>query len=167
MKIGIVADTHDNLSAVHTIVNEFERRGVEVILHCGDVIAPPIIPAFDGFEFHLVFGNNDGETDGLRRAIDDLGKESMCHGRFTAIELDGIQFAMLHGEDLVEVEAYARAGTYDYVLYGHHHERREERIGETWIVNPGAHFPSVPVEHQTVVVLDTKTGEHTFVPLLE
>lgn len=159
MKVGIISDTHDNVAAVKAAVETFSRADVGPIVHCGDVIAPPVIPFFDGFEFHLVFGNNDGETVGLRSAVADLEPTGHCHGRFGIIEFDGVRIAALHGEDLDEVTQYAESGAFDLVCHGHHHETRLETVGDTTVLNPGAHFPTVPEAHQTVAILDTATHE--------
>ena len=31
----------------------------------------------------------------------------------------------------------AKSGEYDAIFYGHNHLRKREKIGETWVVNPG------------------------------
>ena len=165
MRCGIIADTHDNVDAVERAVAVFVDEGVDAIIHCGDIIAPPVVPFFDGFEVHAVLGNNDGERDGLERAFADLGTDSELHGRFAELSFDGTRFAVLHGEDLDEVESHAASGDYDYVCYGHHHEVEQRRIGETTIINPGAHFPTVPGEHQCVAIVDTGSDEVQFVTL--
>ena len=167
MLIGVIADTHDNFGAAQAATELFHDEGVGVILHCGDIIAPPMLEAFRGFEFHLVLGNNDGETAGLRSTVANLGAESTCHGRFAQLGFDGTRIAMLHGEDLDEVRAYAETGAYDFVLHGHHHEVRIEPVGETTIVNPGGHFPTIPAEHRAVAIIDTETNEVTVRPLEE
>jgi len=62
MLVGIVADTHDNLDLVEAAVETFEERGVDAVVHCGDIVAPFSAVPFDAeFEFHAVRGNNDGE----------------------------------------------------------------------------------------------------------
>lgn len=163
MRLGIVADTHDNLAAVDRIVETFEREGIETVIHCGDFIAPPVVGHFDGLELHGVLGNNDGELDGLEAAFRQLGGGSRLHGRFADLHFPGARIAVLHGEDRDEVEGFAASGEYDYVCYGHHHRRDRREIDGTTILNPGAQFPSVPDEHRTVVVLDTETDELRFV----
>jgi hypothetical protein len=50
MILGILADTHrDKANAIAHVVEEFRKRGVEVIIHCGDIEA--------GFLKADVFGN--------------------------------------------------------------------------------------------------------------
>lgn len=165
MQLGVIADTHDNVEAANTAVEIFDDEGVETLIHCGDVIAPPMLPLFEGFALHLVLGNNDGETAGLRTGVGNLNPESVCHGRFANLEFDGRWFAVLHGEDLDEVQAYAETGAFDYVLHGHHHEARTTSVGACTILNPGGHFPTIPDEHRSVAIVDTDGPSHRFVPV--
>lgn len=154
--IGVVSDTHDNVNAVESIVEKFEDEGVDTVIHCGDYIAPPVMPFFDteAFELHGVLGNNDGEVEGLKAAFDAMDAE--LHGRFADLTLEGRRFAVLHGEDQDEVQEYAESGEYDYVLYGHYHVKEKRDVDGTTVVNPGAHFPTVPDEHRTVALVDTE-----------
>lgn len=164
--VGIIADTHDNVEAIENAVAVFEAEGVETIIHCGDFIAPPVLEFFEGLSVHGVLGNNDGEIEGLEAAFDDLAGSEL-HGRFADLEFDGRSFAVLHGEDREEVEGYTESGKYDFVCYGHHHERERREVGETTVINPGAQFPTVPDDHRTVAVVDTKAGEVRFRSLAE
>ena len=45
MKIGVLADTHDNLGAIAVAVEFFNREGVGHVLHAGDFVAPFAINA--------------------------------------------------------------------------------------------------------------------------
>lgn len=158
MPIGILADTHDNLAAVEAALAVFADRGVERILHCGDVIAPPMLEAFEGYHLDLVLGNNDGEVAGLRAGLADLDPPGTCHGRFGVVEVDGMRCAMMHGERLAEVDACARSGAFDLVLHGHHHETRRETVDGTNVINPGGHFPTIPPKHRNVGLLAPGSG---------
>jgi hypothetical protein len=162
MRLGIISDTHDNVDAVERAVSVFEREGCDALVHCGDFIAPPVLPFFEGFEVHGVLGNNDGELDGLEAGFRALGNGSELHGRRAALAFDGVSVAVLHGESLDDVEDLASSGEYDLVCYGHHHERDEHEVAECLVLNPGAHFPTVPAEHRTVATYDTDSGEATF-----
>jgi putative phosphoesterase len=156
MQVGILSDTHDNVPAVRAAMDVFEEAGVETAVHCGDFIAPPVVPHLDreGIAVHAVRGNNDGEREGLLAAFEDLPGGTL-HGRFAELTLGGRRFAVLHGEEKPVVEALAASGAYDYVAYGHWHAREERSVGETTVINPGAHFPTVGEEHRTVAVVDT------------
>ncbi len=160
MRVGIISDTHDNVAAVERATEIFDEEGIETLIHCGDFIAPPVIPFFEGFSLHGVLGNNDGEVEGLERAFEDIDGE--LHGRFADIELGGARFGVLHGESKAEVESYAESGEFDFVCYGHHHEREKQEVGETIVLNPGAQFPTVPDDHRTVAIADTRSDEVGF-----
>jgi hypothetical protein len=166
MLLGIVSDTHDNVAAVERAVAAFEERGVDAVVHCGDYIAPPVLPFFEGLTLHGVLGNNDGELDGLEAGFRSLGNGSTLHGRFAELSFDGARVAVLHGEDRDRVEALA-ADDYDLVCYGHHHEAEVREVDGTTVCNPGAHFPTVPAEHNSVATYDTATGETTLVDVSE
>ena len=164
MRLGIIADTHDNVEAIERAVGVFEEEGVDALVHCGDYIAPPVLPLFDGYEVHGVLGNNDGELDGLELFFDDLGNGSELHGRYADLEFDGVRIGVLHGDQGKDVvDEWAESGEYDYVLYGHFHETEERTVGDTTVINPGAHFPTVDEEHRSVAILDTATDEVRFV----
>ncbi len=167
MHVGIISDTHDNVHAAERAAEIFTAEGVDVVVHCGDFVAPPTLAAFEGFELHGVLGNNDGEISGLEATFDSLGHGSELHGRFADLEFDGLSMAVLHGESLAQVQALAAGDTYDYVCYGHHHERTLETDGKTTILNPGAHFPTVPEDHWTVAIVDTLAESVRFRSVLE
>lgn len=160
MRIGIIADTHDNVAAIERATDLLREEGIDTVIHCGDFIAPPVLPFFEDFSLHGVLGNNDGEVEGLESGFEAIGGE--LHGRFADLELGGKRFAVLHGESLAEVEGYAESGEYEFVCYGHHHERENREVGDTRVINPGAQFPTVPEEHRTVALLDTETGDVEF-----
>jgi len=163
MRLGIVSDTHDNVSAIERIVETFEAEGVDTAIHCGDYIAPPVLPFFDGLELHGVIGNNDGELDGLERTFDDLGNGSHLHGRYAELTFDGVRLGVLHGDQGMDaVDDFAASNDHDYVCYGHFHRTDEREVDGTTVLNPGAHFPTVPDAHRRVVVLDTAANEVRF-----
>ena len=74
MLVGVVSDTHDNVPAVERAVEIFEGEGegVDAVIHCGDVIAPPVVGLFEGLEVHAVLGNNDGDVDAIEQQFMDL-----------------------------------------------------------------------------------------------
>ncbi|MFB6169566.1 MAG: metallophosphoesterase [Haloarculaceae archaeon] len=157
MRFGVISDTHDNVAAIERALDLFEEAGVNLLVHCGDYVAPPTLPFYEGFEVHGVLGNNDGELDGLERTLDGLGTGSELHGRYAELEIGDADVFVLHGDQGKDaVEEYAQSGDYDYVLYGHFHEAEVRTVGETTVVNPGAHFPTVPEADRSVAVVDTE-----------
>lgn len=69
MILGILADTHDNLPKIEKAVKLFNKNKVDFVLHAGDFVAPFAISALKGLScgWQGVFGNNDGEKEGLSR----------------------------------------------------------------------------------------------------
>ncbi|WP_254840701.1 metallophosphoesterase [Natronomonas marina] len=163
MKLGVISDTHDNVPAVQAAMDRFASANVEAVVHCGDFISPPVVPHLDldGVPVHAVRGNNDGEREGLIDAFGSLDGGRL-HGRFAELEFGGLEFAVLHGEQRPVIEALAASGEYDYVLHGHWHVRERREVGETTVVNPGAHFPTVGDDDRTVAVVDTDADDVEF-----
>ncbi|MHC1580786.1 MAG: metallophosphoesterase [Methanopyraceae archaeon] len=152
--IGLISDTHDNLKAVDELADRLNNVGVEVVLHAGDYIAPFTIPELakvECEEFIGVFGNNDGERDFLREKAEEVGF-NLAGEVFTG-EVLGLKVAMVHGHEEAVVEALARSGQYDVVVYGHTHEPEERKEGDTLVVNPGEACGYV-TGRRTVAVLD-------------
>ncbi|MDN3515313.1 MAG: metallophosphoesterase [Candidatus Brocadia sp.] len=67
MKIGILADTHDNITAIQKAVCFFNTQDLKYVIHAGDYIAPFSLKELMNLKakFIGVFGNNDGERKGL------------------------------------------------------------------------------------------------------
>lgn len=135
MKLGIVSDTHDNLTYVEQAVSLFEAEDVDRVIHCGDIVAPFSATPFDSnsFEFYAIRGNNDGEW-ALANVVDEFGTYLGECGQFT---VDGVSIGVYHGTNRLLREALVDSGNYDYVFHGHTHERTIESRGDTVRVNPG------------------------------
>ncbi len=43
MKIGIISDTHDRIDNLHKAITLLQVRGVQILIHCGDLCAPFMI----------------------------------------------------------------------------------------------------------------------------
>ena len=158
MLVGVVSDTHDNAQYVEAAVDVFERAEVDVVVHCGDVVAPFSVTPFDGdWAFHAVRGNNDGEW-ALADAVDGFGTH---HGEFAELCFDGASFAVYHGTGEPIVNALVECGSYDYVLRGHTHERVHAERDGTVHLNPGG--VPIPGREQSpaAMILDTATADVT------
>jgi putative phosphoesterase len=159
MNLGIISDTHDDLDVVHAAVDLFSGRA-DAVLHCGDVVSPFAATPFDAdFEFYAARGNNDGEW-ALQSTIDEFGTYL---GEFGALEFGDVTVAVYHGTSLELVEALVAAGTYDYVVHGHTHERAHEGRNGTVRLNPGgvAIDAAADADPPAGILLDTDTGEVT------
>ena len=159
MDVGIVSDTHDDREVVEAAAALFDGR-VDVVVHCGDVVAPFSATPFDGdYDFYVVRGNNDGEWR-LQDAVRSFGAYL---GEFGELSLGGASLAVYHGTSRPIVDALVECGSYDYVLHGHSHRRAHETVGDTVRINPGG-VSTGPDDDEppAAVVLDTDTGDVTF-----
>jgi uncharacterized protein len=148
--IGIMADSHDHLEAIRTAVELFNQIGVELVIHAGDLIAPFTAKEFMNLQSPLeaVFGNNDGERQGLRMAY-----EGLCVLEdLKELEVSGRNIVVIHGKEQRLVDALAQSGNYDLVVRGHTHHK-EVIENNTLIINPGETSGYVSGE-KTVVLFD-------------
>lgn len=131
MKIGLIADTHDNMPAIMKAVNYFNETGVDLVLHAGDLIAPFTAKPFKHLkaDFIAVFGNNDGERAGLSKAFE--GK--IFRGPHL-VTFHNKKILLMHEPD--QLDALAISGHFDAIVYGHTHESRKKE-GRCLVINPG------------------------------
>lgn len=135
MLIGIISDTHGDLHATEQAVRVFERLGVDVVLHCGDIGSAAVVPLFSAWPTHFVLGNVD-RHDVVRDAILEAGQT--FHDRFGTLELEGRRIALLHGDDATRLSETVQSGQWDLVCHGHTHSASQSLRGETLVLNPGA-----------------------------
>lgn len=148
MKIGILSDTHDQVERTSRAVAALVGAGAEALVHCGDLTLPAVVLECGGLPGYFVFGNNDFDEEGLRRAMDRVGGH--CLGRGGEVVLGGRRVAVTHGDSADEVRRLLGADP-DYFLYGHSHWAADERRGATRRINPGALYRANP---WTVALLD-------------
>ncbi len=130
MRIGVMSDTHDRLPTLQAALDRFADAGLTTVLHAGDIVAPfaaKRLAAFDG-TVHVIFGNNDGEHDGLRKVLPQIT------GGPLRLALDGRQVLMHHALDWCRDEDIARA---DIIITGHTHEAGAKRQTGKLLLNPG------------------------------
>ncbi len=159
MLVGVMSDTHDNLPVVRRAVELFAERGVEQILHAGDIVAPfSLVPILEsGIPFQGVLGNNDGEVvlllERSKGAIQPAPRR---------LVIDGRKVLLQHFHHFVR--EIALGGKFDVVIYGHTHEVDNRMVGRTLLLNPGECCGLLTGE-ATVAVLDTVSLEAEVVHL--
>ena len=154
MQLAILSDTHGRQATVGTALDLVRDRGIQVVLHCGDIDDAATVRLFHGLETHFVFGNCDHDRVKLERAMAECGATS--HGSWGHLELEGRKIAWTHGDDQSLFQELRRSGEFDFLFYGHTHEAKQTERGRTRVVNPGAlHRARI----KTFIVLDLQTGE--------
>jgi len=153
MLIAVISDTHDRTSSVQTAVEIMAERGVELIVHCGDICAGDTVRLFPAHT-HFVFGNCDYDRVEIERAIADIG--ATLHGAWGHLDLAGHSLAFTHGDDRHLLHELEHADTFDFLFHGHTHIAKEHRTGKTRVVNPGA---LQHVAQRTFILLELPSGE--------
>ena len=153
MKIAVVSDTHSRSAAIAEALAVIAERDVKLILHCGDIEdaeAAQLFPA----NTYFVFGNCDADRDGIREAIKAQGATLL--EPIGAVEFNNKRLGFVHGDDKGLLDTMIKSQGFDYVFHGHTHLAKDEQIGRTRVINPGALHRARP---KTFVILDLTTGE--------
>jgi putative phosphoesterase len=146
--IGIISDTHDNLPAVADAIEYLNSLDLELIIHAGDYIAPFTAIELKKLNAKMVgvFGNNDGEKDGLRKHMPELVD-------LLEFEHKGKKFAVYHGTLEPVVDSLVKSKKYDIVIRGHTHVAEVEVIDGVLLINPGE-ICGYQMRRRTVCLLD-------------
>jgi putative phosphoesterase len=130
-KVGVLSDTHDNMSQIKKAVDFFNRRKVDFVFHAGDTISPLTANVFKNLncDMILIFGNNDGDKLYLTKRFEYIG---VFYNDPYIGDINGKKIVVTHQPDIVDVMALK----YDIVIYGHTHEK-DLRMNKSLILNPG------------------------------
>jgi putative phosphoesterase len=159
-RIGIISDTHEDIRMINRAVKILRERSPALVVHCGDIISPPVLESFKGLPMRFVFGNNDGERSGLRKKCQELNFEPI--EETSTFTFDNKRFFVNHGTRSETINDAIATQSYDYILHGHTHEQRNQVIGNTRVINPGALFSA---EIYSIAFLDPSSGVVEFVEI--
>lgn len=124
--IGLISDTH---GLVRPQVFD-ALAGVEMILHAGDVGEGVLEELGALAPVRAVYGNTDAPgTPGLSPSLN--------------LVIGGVRVHVSHGHELGTPTPARLADAYDasVIVYGHTHRPLITRVGDRWVVNPGAAGP--------------------------
>lgn len=159
MLIGVMSDTHDHLTKIQKAVELFNQRGVSLVIHAGDFVAPFALNPLERLrcDYVAVFGNNDGERLGLLKK----SKGRIARPPRT-VEHDSRKILILHEPD--EVDSLTMSQVYDIIVYGHTHECVLQKQGATLVLNPGECCGWLTGK-STVALIETSTLEAEIVTI--
>lgn len=164
MKLGILSDTHNNVANTRWALDRFRDEGAERLIHCGDLTSPKMVEEFVGWRIDFVFGNGDNRVE-VRAMVQAMLPESTIHEQWSAT-IDGVRLAAMHGDAEQRLKELIRSGAHQFVFRGHSHQRMDERIGATRVINPGSLGGKRP-QSRSICVLDLETGDAKFIELKE
>ncbi len=159
MNVAVFSDSHDNISGLERALESANTAGAEMLLHCGDIIAPFMIDRigkhFSG-PVHVVFGNNDADLR-LLQVVASNYRQITLHGIYAELEADTRTIAIIHyPEPALRI---AQSGQFDLVCYGHNHDKKVEQIDDCVLANPGEILGMKGTP--TWGLYDTTSGEFT------
>lgn len=160
MNIGILSDTHNIQGTTLAALDAFRQAGITRLFHCGDITTEATLALFEGWDVTFVWGNGDLEKPSLEAAARALGLDLPT--RQAQIVIDGYAIASLHGHE--GLRSVIQSGQYRYVFHGHTHQRRDEWIGPTHVINPGA-LGGARRESRSVAILDVATDALRFIEI--
>jgi putative phosphoesterase len=137
MKIGVLSDTHDNLTNLITVLDIYRERGITTLIHCGDLTSLDMVSHFKGFRLIYTIGNMDVTTGAIKKRIEKMSVDNYAGMVFRGM-LDGVPVAATHSHIEGKVMELMREKHFKWIFHGHTHERRDEIVHGVHIVNPGA-----------------------------
>jgi putative phosphoesterase len=154
MRLGILADTHDEVARTRRAVELLRAGGAEALVHCGDLNSPAIVALLAGMPAWFVLGNHDSDAvPHLQRAAAENGV--VCLGWGGAVELAGKRVGVAHGHMTTDVRRVLALRP-DYLLSGHSHLASDRTENGVRRINPGALHRA---DEYTVALLDVESGE--------
>ncbi len=137
MHIAIVSDSHDHIPNLHRAVTLANKKGAEVLIHCGDLISPFMLQqlhAFNG-QVHLIYGNNAGDQHLISTRCATEFVNIHHHGTLGIITIGNLRIGINHYPELAR--ALAISGDFDIVCCGHNHIFAIDRFDDCLLINPG------------------------------
>ena len=177
MIIGIVSDTHeDEMNALPYIIEEFKRRKVEIVIHCGDIEEKHLKPElFNNLPVICALTKNQVDKDGVvkeafrvapvkwvftepnKRIYNLTEYQRVYVGHTTSFEF------LVGSEAKLDQKLHEIRTTYDCVRWffsGHTHHQIFKQGHLINFVNPGAVADSF--DGYEFAVIDTCNGEIVF-----
>lgn len=162
MRIGLISDSHNDKGRLRCVLDQLRAEAISTLLHAGDVTNTGTLRLLEGFDAWVARGNMDHDPGLIPEAYRLFGSGRMR--KVHKLSMNGAAIALVHDEmsdtwrDLVASEAY------DYVISGHTHRPRDERFGETRVINPGA-LGNTRWRAPTFAILDLETDDLTLFEL--
>ncbi len=161
MKIGIMADIHDNVDNLRHAIRFFNAMECKAVLLAGDFVSPLVVPSMRKLTCQVIacFGDNDGNMVGIAGGMKIVG--TLGYGPFCWKTRDDVRILMAH--QLSEVRNCIDDA--DVVVFAHTHRPSvaKDRNGRLF-VNPGE-VGGWMFRKPTVALLETVTREAEIIDL--
>ena len=152
VKLGILSDTHNHFENLRHALAILRAEKVDLLIHCGDATRLEIVQELSEFRVVYLFGNGDILTGAMQETLMRMNSQNFAGLTYTD-HLDGTAVAATHGHLDGELNRLVTSGRYDLVIHGHTHRRRDQQVGKSWVINPGA-LGGVHIEARSFALLD-------------
>ena len=149
MRIGLISDTHIPEHA-RELPDQLKEvfRGVDLILHAGDVYKVSVLDELEGIAPVLAA---EGDDDYYEVVSNKRVKKKHV------LDIDGVTIWLSHALTYAWDEGEKRP---DVIVFGHTHEATVEEKGDVLLINPGsATFPGYQYKLGTVGLLTINSGK--------
>ena len=159
--VGFLSDSHGEWLRTRQAIKLLIKSNCKKIIHLGDIETVEVLDELAGHNVSLVFGNCDYPSRLLDYAV-TVGID-VQHPAGT-LQIDRLKIGFLHGHDIDQYNLFLKDENIDVVAHGHTHEMRDENVGNTRCINPGALHRAT---RYTVGVLNTETNLFEFLEVSE
>ncbi|MBN1249653.1 MAG: metallophosphoesterase family protein [Anaerolineae bacterium] len=162
MRIGIIADTHNDQNLTQRALARLQQESIGTILHAGDVTSARLLQLFEGYDVWIARGNMDHDP-----ALIPTAQALFGPGRLKAVHtlsLNGCNIAMVHNGESPSARELIKTKAYTYLIHGHTHHIRDERMLSTRIINPGA-IGNTRWRRPSFAILDLGTDDLSIIEL--
>jgi uncharacterized protein len=163
VKIGVVADTRENTAGLKVLLDRFLVAGVRWLFHCGGIALPDTIELLKPWQIYMVRGEREPNWQAIEAALqkarlrDSLPTEVI-------ITLENRRIGMCRGDDQSVVNRWVKSGGFDYIFHGSTLRQRNEKVGRTRIINPGA-LSGPNYKNRSGCVIDLGLDEVKFIDI--
>ncbi len=160
MRIGLLSDSHNNLPNLRAALEILRQAKISEIIHCGDLTELETALQLVEFKITYVYGNGDWMANQVHDALLSFNPENFSGPSFQG-RIGNVKVAAVHGHQSSLLEEVITCGEFAYVFHGHSHLRRDVRIGQTRVINPGA-LGGLHREERSLAILDLDNDQLTY-----
>lgn len=159
MRILVISDSHGNITNLKHAMGFAKKIDADAIIHCGDWDNRESVyeVATAGIPVYGVMGNADVDPEVYQILKEKLTK---FDPDFLKIILEGRTIGISHFPDKINKQIDTQK--FDILFHGHTHRKRNDLIGKTRVVNPGALHRTAD---SSFAVYDTRQNNVEFVDL--
>jgi hypothetical protein len=162
MRIGVLSDTHNNIGNLLKAVRLFQGENITTLVHCGDMVNVTTAKQMSGFDLIYVNGNMDDSAAAVNDTLWMLNPNNETPGALFSGKVGGVKIGVTHGHLHGKLEQLVRKGGHAFVFTGHTHRQRDEMVGKTRVINPGA-LGGARYGERTVCIVNLDSSDVRFV----